>query len=313
MYIFAIVFKVQLGDHESEDVVYKFGTIGDSMWCLLLNGVFLDNITDVGDLIKEASPTMAAIFIFFVIISAVMVMNMLIGILCEVISAVAETEKEKLVVNFVKSQLLDVLAKSDRDGDGLLNKAEFTKLLEEPQAQKAIEELGVDASDMEDLADRIFEQQDKPNRSSSVNPSINDEEGKQEEEEEKEPAMDFADFMEMLLTLRASNPVSVAHIMDLRKSVKLAKNQTQDKMKKMNMELMQQIQMVKAELYEIKTGEKPPESFNVTLKSAGTMNLDATIKSSAPATKEDVANLQKSIEALRMELASRGSSGSASH
>ncbi len=47
-------------------------------------------------------------------VGAVTIMNMLIGVLCEVITAVAAAEKEAIQVNWVKDTLSDCLYKGER-------------------------------------------------------------------------------------------------------------------------------------------------------------------------------------------------------
>merc|ERR1719217_1878795 len=93
----------------------------------------------------------------FVLLSSLTILNMLIGVLCEVVSAVAEAEKEKAVVTYVKSQLIDVLTDLDSDGTGTISKEEFAVLLEVPSAVEALEQLGVDVPTLFQLAEVIFD------------------------------------------------------------------------------------------------------------------------------------------------------------
>lgn len=44
------------------------------------------------------------VFYIFILLAALTVMNMLIGVLCEVVSAVAATEKESITVQYVKAR-----------------------------------------------------------------------------------------------------------------------------------------------------------------------------------------------------------------
>merc|ERR1719506_3591226 len=101
----------------------------------------------------------AAIFYLFVLLSALTVMNMLIGVLCEVVSAVSETEKESLTVQFVKETLQEVMKHSglDEDGDGEISKDEFCKILEIPKACALLAEVGVDVMGLIDITDFLFE------------------------------------------------------------------------------------------------------------------------------------------------------------
>eukprot|EP00747_Dinoflagellata_sp_TGD_P085875 gnl/TRDRNA2_/TRDRNA2_163051_c1_seq2.p1 gnl/TRDRNA2_/TRDRNA2_163051_c1~~gnl/TRDRNA2_/TRDRNA2_163051_c1_seq2.p1 ORF type:complete len:143 (-),score=45.02 gnl/TRDRNA2_/TRDRNA2_163051_c1_seq2:237-665(-) len=122
---------------------------------------------------------------------------MLIGVLCEVVSAVAATEKETLEVAYVKSKLQDFLQEIDEDTDGKISKGEFVKILENVGAARALSEVGVDPVGLVDFADFIFD----------------DEDGGDSE-------LEFGQFMEVVLQLRGSNNATVKDIVDLRKFVK---------------------------------------------------------------------------------------------
>merc|ERR1719210_951790 len=86
-----------------------------------------------------------------------MVLNMLIGGLCAVVTAVAAAEKEKALVNYVKSKLFDVLHRLDEDQNGTISKSEFDQLVHIPEAVTALNELGVDVQNLMSLADFLFE------------------------------------------------------------------------------------------------------------------------------------------------------------
>merc|ERR1719191_498244 len=190
-YVFAIVFKVQLGN--TPEVAHMFRTIPSSMWTLFLTGTLLDDITRVLEQIQDASAVMCVVFLFFVVVAAIMMMNMLIGVLCEVIAAVAATEKHKLVVDFVRERLLTVLEDTDADGSRTISKDEFRRLIEDPRAQEALTELGVDCKHAVSLSDTLFETEN-------------------ENGELKSKSLGWGELLETVVELRADNAVSVAHV-----------------------------------------------------------------------------------------------------
>merc|ERR1719454_2719619 len=100
---------------------------------------------------------MGFFFLIFVLVSALMVLNMLIGVLCAVVTAVAAAEKEKVLISFVKSRLIDVLQSLDQDGNGTISKPEFDQLLAIPEAVQALVDLGVDVNNLLSLADHLFD------------------------------------------------------------------------------------------------------------------------------------------------------------
>merc|ERR1712216_101258 len=88
MYVFAIAF-VQLLKGTDAGYMY-FPLMWPAVYRLLITGTLLDDITLVTSNIGKDSMLAAALFIIFVALAALMVMNMLIGVLCEVVSAVAD-------------------------------------------------------------------------------------------------------------------------------------------------------------------------------------------------------------------------------
>merc|ERR1712107_378558 len=96
-----------------------FGTIPDSMWSLLLDGVLLDSVgVRVRLMIEDGNVPATICFLLFVMLSSTTVMNMLIGVLCEVVSAVNKAEKENAAIKEMKGSLLSLLKKLDVDGSG---------------------------------------------------------------------------------------------------------------------------------------------------------------------------------------------------
>merc|ERR1719274_482231 len=111
-------------------------------------------------------------------------MNILIGVLCKVIDAVAEIEKEQILVNFVKHSLVSVLQESDLNNDHHINKNEFNIVLQDERSKDAIKELGVDFDHLLSLRDTIFEQEF-------------------EDDGNGEGSLSWKEFLDMLLNLRA--------------------------------------------------------------------------------------------------------------
>jgi len=168
------------------------------MTSLLLKGA----LPDVADLVYEVadeSPWLGVLLCFFILFASLTVMNMLVGVLCEVVSVVSAVEKETLVVNFVQNQLQCLLQHCVGDEETPMTKEEFTDLLSRPQAARALNEVGVDVLGLMEIADFLFK------------------DGK---------TLNFPDFMEMVLELRGSNMATVKHIVDLQRFVHLELRRT---------------------------------------------------------------------------------------
>merc|ERR1712113_151667 len=85
-------------------------------------------------------------------------MNMLVGVLVEVVQTVSSIEKEQIDVNFVKVHLLSWIKRVDTNGDQQISKGEFQALLETPLAAKALLNIGVDVVGLVDFMDYIFDE-----------------------------------------------------------------------------------------------------------------------------------------------------------
>merc|ERR1719277_1156747 len=150
-------------------------------------------------------------------------MNLLIGVLCEVVGSVSAAEKEAIAVSLVKEKVVQVLSEHglDTDGDGLISKEELHGLAEHEEAAKHLQDAGIDVVGLLDLADVIFQS------------DLHGHEFKKK--------LNFAEFMDLVLQLRGSNAATVKDIVDLRKFVHtkttLASNQmarVEDRLKRLD-------------------------------------------------------------------------------
>eukprot|EP00434_Breviolum_minutum_P015500 symbB.v1.2.013653.t1/scaffold966.1/size148232/6 len=149
------------------------------------------------DTALESKPTSlgrATVMMVFILLGSVTMMNMLVGVLVEVIKTVSEIEREQMEVSFVKKIFSDMITKLnlDADGDNKISKDEFDTLLSKPEAAKALLNIGVDVVGLVDYRDVLF--------------------GKEGDME-----LSFAEFMEAILELRGTNNAKVKDIVDLRK------------------------------------------------------------------------------------------------
>eukprot|EP00435_Cladocopium_sp_Y103_P037208 s1613_g9.t2 len=188
VYVFAIFFTQTLdGKHES------FKTVSVSMNTLLLNGALPDQSDLVNSLMDEHW-FFYGLILTYLLLASLTVMNMLIGILCEVISVVSHVEKEAIKLNAVKASLHRILEETgaDSDGDKKLNRQELEMLLGNKKAVATLHDVGVDLLALVDLMDFIFEQNED---------------------------LTFEEFMGIVLDLRGDNAATVKDIVDLRRFV----------------------------------------------------------------------------------------------
>lgn len=190
IYIFGIAFT-QLTLDTNIGAEY-FKTVLASMNTLLLYGTFLEDTPDVINAVGDESNLLRAIFLLFILLASLTVMNMLVGVLVEVVSVVSSVEKETLQVNFVKGRLAQIISDYNLDAnkDGQVSKAEFEMLLSNPEATRALRDVGVDVVGLVDFHDFLF--QDGQDFS-------------------------FENFMQVVLSLRGTNKATVKDIVDFRK------------------------------------------------------------------------------------------------
>ncbi|CAJ1418353.1 unnamed protein product [Effrenium voratum] len=193
IYVFAIIF-MQLARDTPLEVEY-FGRFGESMLTLLLEAV-LPDLSGFMRKVMDEGWLMSTVMMVFILLGSVTMMNMLVGVLVEVIKTVSEIEREQLEVSFVKKIFYDMITKMnlDADGDNKISKEEFDALLSKPEAAKALLNIGVDVVGLVDYRDVLF--------------------GKEGDVE-----LSFAEFMEAILELRGTNSAKVKDIVDLRKFV----------------------------------------------------------------------------------------------
>jgi hypothetical protein len=158
------------------------------MWLLLVDGTLL--LDGTGTVLTNlvwshsASTTLAGlIFVLFVFISALVICNMLIGVLCEVLAKVTQSQKNLNDFRMLKDTVLQHLQQHD-DGDGMLSSSEFESVMHEPESKALLKELNVDRAFMVAMQ-KMFEASDD------------------------EVELPIQGILEMLLACRADTPATV--------------------------------------------------------------------------------------------------------
>mmetsp|Transcript_22990 Transcript_22990/g.52627 ORF Transcript_22990/g.52627 Transcript_22990/m.52627 type:complete len:636 (-) Transcript_22990:120-2027(-) len=196
IYVFAIVFtQLRIGEG-SEFHEEHFSTIPKAMSFLLLQGT-LPDLTDSVNAIGRHGWVYSVIFLVFTLLSSLTVMNMLIGVLVEVVSVVSAVEKEQITMRFIKMKMLHLLRKIDQDttDEGqidFISREQFERIILDVEAARLVQQMGVDVVGLVDIADFIFKGAD---------------------------TISFAEFMDLILQLRGSNSATVKDIVDLRRYI----------------------------------------------------------------------------------------------
>jgi len=189
VYMFAITFRQVTNDTYIGDKY--FSSVPQSSMTLLLMGT----LPDQADIVQEMGVEHVAyglLFLAFILLGSLTVMNMLVGVLVEVVSVVSALEKEEMTVNYIRSRLCVMFDMGDEDGNGHISKNEFDSLFLQDEAVRLLQEVGVDVVGLVDLSEFIFKS------------------GRE---------LTFSDVCEIILQFRGSNHATVKSIVDSRKFV----------------------------------------------------------------------------------------------
>lgn len=86
-------------------------------------------------------------------------MNMLIGVLCQVVTAVSASEVDDAAIRLMKESILLLLKECD-DGDGMISHPELLKVMFNPQSKAALKQLNVDRLFLMELQKMLFPKPD---------------------------------------------------------------------------------------------------------------------------------------------------------
>jgi len=195
LYVFAILFTSEYhqGDRSDEDVEGTaeglFGSMGKSARHLFIMGTILDDITLCCNYIRGSSKgtAMMLAFVIFVLISSFTMLNMLIGILCEVVCATGEGERNKNTETNVREAIQSLFQKMDKDNNGEISRDEFLSMKHDKNVMKALQALEVKPKHFEMYADLMFKHEDKDGET---------------------PKIDYAKTVDMIMRLRPGTQVT---------------------------------------------------------------------------------------------------------
>jgi len=211
LYVFSIIFTDayhqglladdQLDDGEGDHgVMMLFGSIPKSMRHLFIMGTILDDLTACTNTIRTGPKAfmMMSVFIVFVLISSFTMLNMLIGILCEVVTATSEGERAKNSEAQIRESMSKLFKTMDVDGNGNISRAEFMQMKGDKEVGKALEALEVKSKHFDMYADLMFAETDAcgatpvMDMDSTINMIMRLRPGS------KVSALDFASFQQLL-------------------------------------------------------------------------------------------------------------------
>merc|ERR1711904_357803 len=114
--------------------------------------VFMDDLSAFTDAIREEMPALLPLALLFVALAALTVMNMLIGVLCDVVSAVAERERDEIRMENLPEKMLMIVQTLDEDANDKISYKEFIEIMGKPDALAALDDVGVSPTGIVDFA-----------------------------------------------------------------------------------------------------------------------------------------------------------------
>eukprot|EP00931_Biecheleriopsis_adriatica_P016514 TRINITY_DN1213_c1_g1_i2.p1 TRINITY_DN1213_c1_g1~~TRINITY_DN1213_c1_g1_i2.p1 ORF type:complete len:546 (+),score=104.02 TRINITY_DN1213_c1_g1_i2:155-1792(+) len=186
IYIFAVVLTQQLSGTGAADGCFE--NVPTAINCLLLNGVFTEEREFIAQML-DVHWTFYVITIFYLLLASLTVLNMLIGVLCEVVAVTARVEQEELMMQDLKAKIVELMPSIGEGNKFAVSKQSFEYLLDQPEAVDALRSVDVDLMALVDFQDFIFRDEDE---------------------------LPLGDFMEKVLQFRSTNTATVKDVVDFR-------------------------------------------------------------------------------------------------
>jgi len=238
VYIFAVALKQLLRDYDSGAGNPKFNTVWTSMNSLLLNSILSDNVQIFLPL-TEDHPALYPVIMTFVLVTGVMLMYMLIGVMVNVISMVAATEREGMAVQFLASTLRavgkELMPDKIFDGPQPWSKEEFKELVVQPEVVRLLWDVEVDVYALIDVIDNTCEE-------------ILEREGRR---------VTFSDIVNTMLNMRGHN---VATVKDVKSNLRAMKTVFSAELEQMNTTLSNDIRTIKQGIVNLQDDSSDEES-----------------------------------------------------
>ncbi|CAE7778195.1 Scn10a [Symbiodinium sp. CCMP2456] len=205
-YVFAIVFTTRFGTigffpkDGNSTLPQLFPDLGTSMMTLFLYGVLADNLTYILGEIQTEDLLMMWAFMVFMVISGMTLLNMLIGVLCQVIEDSSREEAEMRQLNELKVCLVEAFTALDESNDGTISEDEWAKIATNKRVQAALLKLGVEESMMEErlrqMQESLFGRRTGPGG----------------QDQDAGDGLSFDEFVEQVIDLRMDTPAGALDV-----------------------------------------------------------------------------------------------------
>lgn len=253
LFVFAIIFKTQSID--DEELSSKFPHLSTCMYDLLLHGTLLDGPAKTFYDIEEHSPALAALFLGFIFLSSLTVLNMLIGILCDVVCNVSNNEKEEQYAMKLKQTIINLLECYDKNDDKMIGRDEFALLMQNPETRQILRRFDVDVATLLSLQESLFDpdptqiEQGSPGATEKDDGKMKRRSTSKEKMAQGSKTLTFNEILDVILRLRGGKSATVTDVADLREFVRVR----MDHMEEMHIEKQVQLDEMQEELSAVKS------------------------------------------------------------
>merc|ERR1719330_856822 len=110
------------------------------MICLLHEGVFTEQSEFINKLLS-VDWTYYAFMLMYLVLASLTVLNMLIGVLCEVVSVVAQVEREDMMVKALKHQIADLMQTVDPRQSETVSKRDFLMMMQQGEGPRILHDV----------------------------------------------------------------------------------------------------------------------------------------------------------------------------
>jgi hypothetical protein len=181
----------------------NFVNVPASMNYLMLQVVCGFDSDFITSLYHDGNWTSYFAMLLFLLFGSLTAMNMLVGVMVEVVATAADNEHENRALEQLRSQLTDLVALTDQDGNNTVDQHEFLQMVSNPEAMQLLDDVDVNVLQLLDYADLAFRDRDE---------------------------MSLDEFVNTVVQFRGQSSVSVRDLMDLRLFVSQEMERLQTKM-----------------------------------------------------------------------------------
>lgn len=191
IYVYGIALKHLCKDTKVGETYFL--TLTQSMFTLFYSGCFFDNISILAEMMFQESFIYGILLMTFILLAPLTVMNMLVGVLVQVLQVLSQVENDAITTAFLHEQTLKIFNAMDLDNDGNVDIEEFAKLVKQPNMVKALHEADIDVAALINEADLIFNGQER---------------------------LDLSEFVTQIQAFRRTNSVTIKDLLQFRMMVR---------------------------------------------------------------------------------------------